>query len=804
MDITGSGDKDILNGTDLADRLYGGDNDDTLNGFGGNNVLYGGAGVDTLYAGKGNDWLDGGAGADHMYGGAGDDIYLVDDKSDVVDEATGVNSTDAGGFDTVVSGLGNYSIGQFIENLVLSGTGDSTGLGNDLDNTITGNSGNNVLGGAKGNDTLYGGAGKDELYGDSDNDMLYGGAGDDSLDGGSGSDTLYGGAGDDSLDGGSGSDTLYGGAGDDTLYGNAGNDKMYGGKGDDSYYVDSVKDVVDETDGKKHDAGGTDVVYASVNYTLGDFVENLHVTGDGLTGRGNALNNTIVAEGKQDTLYGGDGNDGLYGHGDTILYGGKGNDGYVVTDLGDKVDETDGKGLDLGGTDTVWAGITYTLGAFVERLVLTGVTDIDGTGNALDNTITGNGHANTLFGGAGNDWLDGGGAQPGQHDTLYGGKGNDTYVVHSVDDVVDETNGGMTDLGGIDTVRTDVYNYHLADHVENLVLTGAAAANLLAVGNALDNTITGDAGNNIIFGLLGNDTIYGGAGDDYLGGDTGKDVLYGGAGADQLRGGDGDDTLDGGADDDHVFGDAGMDLLYGGNGNDTLEGGFDNDTLYGGKGNDRLDGGAGDDTMAGGKGDDTYIVDSTKDVVDETDGKGHDAGGTDEVHTDTISYKLGAYVENLFLEGALNLNGTGNKLNNILNGNEGNNKLNGGDGDDTLLGGKGNDTLTGGSGKDYFVFNTALDPMSNVDHITDFKPGDDVIVLSNTIFTGMGIGSITKTADFVANDTGIATKASDHIIYNTKTGQLYYDHDGAGGDNAVLFAVLDTKVALHASDFYIF
>nr|WP_316653355.1 calcium-binding protein [uncultured Gellertiella sp.] len=744
IDDTKSASDDLINGTDLADWIRAGSGQDTLYGYGGDDVLIDGA------AGAGAT-----AKADHMYGGAGNDIYYVNNSKDIVDETDGMGH-DLGGTDTVIASIDyDLSNSPFVENLTLTGTGNFDGAGNDLANTLTGNSGNNYLWGGKGKDLLFGGAGVD------------------TLDGGEGAD------------------------------------QMHGGKGDDSYWVDNAGDVVDESDGHGHDAGGDDTVNALIDYTLSAFVENLYLQGNAdLTGRGNGLDNLLVSNDGNDTLYGGAGNDIFYASGNvtshTIMYGGKGDDTYYVSKSQDVVDETDGKGHDLGGTDKVVVSVSYTLGAYVEDLVLDNNQNIDGTGNALDNHITGNHGINTLTGGAGNDWLDGGGAQPGQHDTLYGGMGNDTYVVHSVDDVVDETNGGMTDLGGIDTVRTDVDKYHLADHVENLVLTGAAADNLAASGNALDNTITGDAGNNIIFGLLGNDTIYGGAGSDYLDGDTGKDVLYGGAGADQLNGGDGDDTLDGGADDDHVYGGAGMDLLYGGDGNDELDGSFDNDRLYGGKGNDRLEGGPGDDTMAGGKGDDIYIVDSTKDVVDETDGKGHDAGGTDEVHTDTISYTLGAYVENLFLEGALNLNGTGNKLNNILNGNEGNNKLNGGDGDDTLLGGKGNDTLTGGSGKDYFVFNTALDPMSNVDHITDFKPGDDVIVLSHTIFTGMGIGSITKTADFVANDTGIATKASDHIIYNTKTGQLYYDHDGAGGDNAVLFAVLDTKVALHASDFYIF
>ena len=93
------------------------------------------------------------------------------------------------------------------------------------------------------------------------------------------------------------------------------------------------------------------------------------------------------------------------------LRGGGGNDTYVVDNAGDVVTENAGE-----GTDLVQSSLTYTLGANVENLTLTGAAAINATGNTLDNILTGNTANNVLTGGAGND-------------TMRGGAGNDTYVV---------------------------------------------------------------------------------------------------------------------------------------------------------------------------------------------------------------------------------------------------------------------------------------------------------------------------------------------------------------------------------------
>ena len=96
------------------------------------------------------------------------------------------------------------------------------------------------------------------------------------------------------------------------------------------------------------------------------------------------------------------------------------------------------------------------------------------------------------------------------------------------------------------------------------------------------------------------------------------------------------------------------------------------------EGNDTLDGGAGADTLIGGAGNDTYIVDSAGDEVTEAADEGADTV------LSSVSYTLGANVENLTLTGAGNLSATGNAAGNIIIGNTGNNTLAGLGGADPL------------------------------------------------------------------------------------------------------------------------
>lgn len=184
-------------GTSNNDSLTGNTKNNTLDGRAGNDTLSGGSGNDTLLGGDGNDYLDGGTGFDSMSGGTGNDTYVVDSISDKITENSGA------GVDTVRASI-SYTLGSTLENLILTGSGNLNGTGNNYSNVITGNAGKNSLSGGAGNDTLTGGDG---------NDTLVGGTGNDSLSGGNGIDRLNGYS--TSLTGGTEYDTLSGGAGTD-------------------------------------------------------------------------------------------------------------------------------------------------------------------------------------------------------------------------------------------------------------------------------------------------------------------------------------------------------------------------------------------------------------------------------------------------------------------------------------------------------------------------------------------------------------------------------------------------------------
>ena len=109
---------------------------------------------ETLTGGSGNDQINGNGGGDTLKGGLGDDRYLVTHASDKVMELAGQ------GVDTVETWL-SWTLGDNVENLVLTGSGWSSGTGNALANRIVGNDAPNVLDGKAGNDVLTGGGGDD-------------------------------------------------------------------------------------------------------------------------------------------------------------------------------------------------------------------------------------------------------------------------------------------------------------------------------------------------------------------------------------------------------------------------------------------------------------------------------------------------------------------------------------------------------------------------------------------------------------------------------------------------------------------
>ncbi|MBV5309941.1 calcium-binding protein, partial [Chromatium okenii] len=280
-------------------------------------------------------------------------------------------------------------------------------------------------------------------------------------------------------------------------------------------------------------------------------------------------------------------------------------------------------------------------------------------------------------------------------------------------------------------------------------------------GTAVAETLNGLGGNDTITALGGNDTIAGG---------TGNDLLDGGVGNDKLKG------------------DAGKDKLLGGVGNDLIEGGVDNDVLDGGNGNDTLNGGTGKDTMTGGEGNDTYIVDNVGDkVTDVTTGT---KGGIDLVSS-SISYVLGAEIENLTLTGESDLNGTGNKLANEINGNAGSNKLNGAAGNDTINGNEGDDTIDGGAGVDKLAGGDGSDVYvvsNNEDRITETAvDGDDDEVQSSAPDYELG-ANIERLTLLAKGEDGIGNELDNTLDGNALDNELNGDAgndtiNGNGGDD---------------------
>ncbi|MBL0402739.1 calcium-binding protein [Microvirga aerilata] len=127
-------------------------------------------------------------------------------------------------------------------------------------------------------------------------------------------------------------------------------------------------------------------------------------------------------------------------------------------------------------------------------------------------------------------------------------------------------------------------------------------------------------------------------------------------------------------------------------------------------------------------------------------------------------------------------------------------------GHDRLYGGLGNDLLSGGAGKDVFVFDTKLNKRTNVDQIADFRYQDDSVYLENRIFTKLGAGTASKPKKFNSDMFTTGTKAQDaedRIVYDKKSGALYYDQDGTGSKAQVKIATITNKAVLKHSDFFV-
>jgi Ca2+-binding RTX toxin-like protein len=304
------------------------------------------------------------------------------------------------------------------------------------------------------------------------------------------------------ITGSAGNDLLLGTHLADTLDGGAGVDTMKGGTGNDIYYVDNTADEVTELAG-----GGSDTVYAGVDYALGaaSEIEFLRANAGtaGLYLTGNALTNRVFGRSGNDTLDGGGGAD--------RLAGGTGDDIYIVDNSGVAIVEQAAAGI-----DAVQSTLSLTLAANVEDLTLLGLDAINGVGNALDNTMLGNDFGNVIKGEDGADILIGGGSM----DRLTGGAVADRFGYQALGDsavgaadrifdfsgVTEAGEGDRIDLTGLEASLGQSFTFHADGKFHGG--SGDVRSYVNAAGNtAVEVDTTGDRSADFQMLLTGSHTV---------------------------------------------------------------------------------------------------------------------------------------------------------------------------------------------------------------------------------------------------------------------------------------------------------
>ena len=777
----------------------------TITGTGGNDSLLGTSSNDFISGLGGNDTLNGNGGTDAFDGGAGFDS--LDFRSTAAALVINFeNGTISGGLDGTFNAIER----------VQGGTGSDTIIGADGGQNLSGQGGGDRLHGAAGNDTLWGGGSGDHFVfretGTANADTLG--------DFASGTDKIVL---DASVLGALGASGNFA-AGDGRFW--ASSTGMAHDADDRVLYNTGTRQLFYDADG--NGAGASQLIatlQSGATLVATDIVVEGGSTGGGSTTTGTAGNDTLTGTPGNDTLIGLGGNDLLRGNeGADSLLGGAGNDTLIggestgINSADDFASDTLDGGLgddvyhvvasegggdviiaDAGGIDTVIAWSSWTLGPGLENLTLGDDAGVggNGTGNELDNriisateggTISGLGGNDTLIisggentiiarGGDGNDTIEGRG---GADDQLFGDAGNDlldsnggfsTMTGGAGSDVflLDYTPGGEQELvtdfaSGVDSVRLD------ANWMEALGSSGRFDAGDARFAANTSGTAQ-DSSDRVVYNTSTGELWY-----DADGSGAGSAaILFTLQGAPGLAAAD-IEVVNGSAPTDATInGTAGNDTLVGTSGRDTINGLAGNDLIREGSGgNDVVDGGAGTDSIE-------FKAAATSSLnVDY-------ASGTIVTASGSISFTS---IERVV---------AGN-FQDVLNGAAGGQNLAGQGGNDTLWGAGGLDTLWGGSGNDFFVFREM--GSANADRVSDFASGQDKLELDNSAFTAIGEMGMFSGGDarFWASSSGAAHDANDRVVYNTSTGQLYYDADGNGAGGAQLFATLTTKPVITASD----
>lgn len=842
---SGAGDDTITVGDGGANISAGLGNDVIVTGAA-NDVVDGGDGNNLVHMGDGDDQYDhsdsrGWLGLESIYGEAGNDLIFTSDGSD--------RTYGGSGNDTIYNGRGTDQTYGGIGNDVLFGENGADSIyGGDGNDALNGDTDPELGFTAQDNDVLEGGNGDDFLSGGIGADLLYGGAGNDGIGIG-----LYnfGGVGEtlDTL-----LDHAFGGTGNDTLFvtglGNNGNSNEFEVilAPLTLIKVNGVT-VADATGMEALTVNSYGLGHSLIEGgDLSDFV--LSGYGDE-TVRTFGGNDTVNSYFGTDQFYLGDGDDRMQAWigGKDRFYGGAGNDGVGLS--APRLDEVLEAGIGIidGGTGddtlTIYGsdrGFSFSGGAiFLGGVKVANVTGFEHVliyGQSTNDSISGSLGADTLAGGFGNDTLlglDGNDSLDGSYndDLLYGGNGDDLLVSGSGLDSQYGGNGndrftlvtdGLVDLisGGNDTDLLTLPFQSTAP----IVMTGDLQTGaVIRIGGVQQATVNGIE-SVLITGTAGNDSLLGGSGNDSIGTGGGADTVSTGAGDDLVT-----DAINAGLPDVIDLG-AGIDTiqLFSSDPGDVrfvlsanmvvllngvatgsvigaeianFYGSFGDDLLVGGALNDVLSGSNGANTLRGLDGDDTLSISGDALADQIFGGNGTDQftfyGGTQAVSVDvsvpgTVTIKAGTtLVATLTSVEVLNLIGSdqrdilrGLDLGDTLYGFGGNDMIYGGAGDDQITGSYGADILVGGGGADHFHYYSTND---GGDTIRDFSSGD-IMQLSAFGFGGGMVagGSVTLVANHNPGVPGGFTGGV--FLYDTDTGALSYDRDGAGVGAALLLATL--------------
>ncbi|NCC21342.1 MAG: calcium-binding protein, partial [Alphaproteobacteria bacterium] len=756
--VRGSVHDDVISGDSDDNILRGDEGDDELYGAGGDDLLEGQGGDDLLLASEGADTLDGGTGNDTVNYSVLADINFIS-----------VTLAGAGNATVMVDGGTNDTI-RNVENIVAT-AGNDIVTGDIFDNVIQGLGGNDVIRGGAGDDILDGGDGFDTLRFDELTGLgvildLEGSTAaysvDSSLDRFSNFENYFTTLNDDIIFGSGSADIVSGLAGSDLFKASHGNDTLDGGTGSDTLDYSDLAGINFINVGLDGSSNVTVTVNGGNNDTVRNF-ENVIGTVGADTISGDDFANTLEGRGGADVLSGGGGGDRLEGgSGSDILIGGAGDD---VLMGGDGIDTADyslsasvnvnlasGEALSdgLGGTD-----------------LLDGIENI--VGSSQSDFLVGNGVANSISAGSGNDIVSGGGGS----DSLWGGIGNDQLRFDDLTGLginIDLQAGTAYYAGDGSTDNFyEFEEFYLTNQSDEI--SGSTGSDHVFGGDGADifrasagaDTLDGGAGSDTIdYSALGgvtgisvtlnsltpttvtvtggdNDTIVnfenvtGSTGADFITGDEFSNIIRGSGGNDVIRGGGGSDVLDGGEGTDTVrfddlsgagiildigartadfAGDSSRDTLldfevyYTSNQADEIRGSAGIDTVYALNGADIFYASAGADILDGGHGSDTIDYSALSGIGDIT----VTLNGSTPV---TVTLSNGDDDLIVSIENVTGAAGddvlTGDDQDNTLRGAAGNDGLDGGEGNDTLEGGLGDDWLYGGGGVDFLRGGAGID-----------------------------------------------------------------------------------------------